>query len=554
MLSSVYLVRAALTVLAAILLAGLWYSGFTTVLQTPSAQMIGTIGAVIIAAGAPVILMSVWFRRQLRHIVDPLEQKLQALDAHSVVSTVDGKGRIVSVNDKMTALSGRSRDALIGSPVSTLYPESEVDLPKRIRARLKAGQTWHGETPLRHADGSTFYTQTTIIPLSDTKGGWNGSISVRTDITSMKQLRSEQKTMEVLDELRDDIWIVNSSDWQLNYMNNAARQRLGYLGQPAEGKKLEHLIEQTDFEPIGLACRALNGSTESASRFEIVHDGVPLHVSVKFVNDAKGSGFFLIVMSDISDRVAQDRKKSEFVATVSHELRSPLTSIKGALSLLLSAKDTQISDKARDLMAIAHRNSDRLILIINDILDLEKISSGEMQMQLQDVDLSEIICEARHATAMIEKLSNVNIEVSGTAKPLPIQTDPNRLIQVLTNLLSNACKFAGESGRVRLSLKDEGDHVRISVEDEGPGIPVSEQHMIFQRFADMTNSDRAAKGGTGLGLSICKAIVESLGGTIGFQSREGVGTEFFFTLPRNQPEADISQISQLQSKPVERHV
>ncbi|MFX0543020.1 PAS domain-containing sensor histidine kinase [Roseovarius sp. S4756] len=483
-----------------------------------------------------------------------MQQRLRALDAHSVVSTVDRDGNLSSVNDLMTALTGHSREALLGKPVSTLYPKSDEALAIRIRERLKTGQPWHGETPLQHADGHTIYTQTTILPLLDVKGESTGSISVRTDTTGVKQLLAEQETMELLNELRDDIWIVNSSDWKFSYTNHAARQRLGWSGDDAQNRTLDSVSRHSDFEPIALACRSLKSSADTATRFEIIHKGIPLHVSVKLVNDAKGSDFFLILLSDISDMVEQDRRKSEFVSTVSHELRSPLTSIKGALRLLLSSKAITLPQNARDLLEIAHRNSDRLILIINDILDLEKISNGEMPMEIQDVDLSELVNETRNATAMMHKLSNVTIEVSGTDIPLFMQTDPNRFIQILTDLLSNACKFSNENGRVFVNVQDNGDHVRVSVQDEGAGIPASDQHKIFQRFADMTNSDRAAKGGTGLGLSICKAIVDSLGGTIGFQTREGMGTEFYFTLPRSAQAAHVSQFTQVQTSSPERYV
>ena len=543
-----------LIVSTAIIFATLWYVVVLGLVQGPAGHFIYLIGAALIAAATALIFAAMWYRQKFRRVDMLMQQKLQALDAHAIVSTVDGNGHLTSVNDLMTALTGHSREALIGNPVSMLYPQEEEVLAKHIREELQAGRTWHGDTPLQHADRRIIHTQATIMPLSDAHGGCSGSISVRTDTTGIKQLRAEHETMEILNELRDDIWIVNSSDRQFSYINLAARRRLGWLDDDGQTRNLDEVISQSDFEPIALACRALENSQDNATRLEINHNDVPLHVSVKLVNDAQGDGYFLILMNDISDRVEQDRRKSDFVSTVSHELRSPLTSIKGALSLLLSNKAMSIPDKARDLLEIAHRNSDRLILIINDILDLEKISNGEMPMQIQDVDLSELVHETRSATVMVAKQSNVQIEVIGTDAPLLVRTDPNRFIQVLTNLLSNACKFSTVGGRVVITLQDSGNHVRVSVQDEGAGIPADEQHKIFQRFADMVNSDRAAKGGTGLGLSICQAIVDTLGGTIGFQTREGIGTEFYFTLPRSSQIAEVGRPQQKENSVTERRV
>jgi signal transduction histidine kinase len=240
------------------------------------------------------------------------------------------------------------------------------------------------------------------------------------------------------------------------------------------------------------------------------------------------------MLNDISARQIEERKKSEFISTVSHELRSPLTSIKGSMGLLLSKAAGDIPDKALSLLEIAHRNADRLVLIINDILDLEKIAAGRMEFEIKDVDLSELVEETRRANAMLHQRFDLEIKVNGTDKPRVVRTDPNRIIQVLTNFLSNASKFSAANSKIEIMVEDLEDDIRISVRDEGAGIPKKDQHKIFERFADLGNSDRVGKGGTGLGLSICKAIIEGLGGSIGFNSKEGVGTTFFFALPKHE--------------------
>ena len=153
---------------------------------------------------------------------------------------------------------------------------------------------------------------------------------------------------------------------------------------------------------------------------------------------------------------------------------------------------------------------------------------------MDDVDMRDLIREAQQANASIGERFGISLEATGLDGPLPLRTDPNRVIQVLNNLVSNACKFSKSGDTVLIRVRDEGDSLRISVRDQGQGIALQDQPKIFEKFADLANSSRTTKGGTGLGLSICKAIVQSLGGTIGFNSIEGSGTTFFFNLPKSE--------------------
>ncbi len=349
--------------------------------------------------------------------------------------------------------------------------------------------------------------------------------------------------LEALSELRDDVWIVDASSWQISYMNHAAKRRLSLASDDMPQDPLDDFAYRANLCDIARACRSLDDSGKSTSHFKVVHEDVPLHISIKQLRDPAGSTRFLILMCDISDQIAQDQRKSEFVSTVSHELRSPLTSIKGALRLLLASEDLNLPDKALALLEIAHRSSDRLILIVNDILDLDKVSSGQMVADMRETDVAGLVRETHSATLMLQDRFDVKVDIIGADAPLPFVTDPNQFIQVMTNLLSNACKFSPQGGRVTVDICDSVDHLRVSVQDEGSGIPAADQYKIFQRFADMKNSDRAAKGGTGLGLSICKAIVEGMGGTIGFQSQESAGTDFYFTLPKSALSRPLAQIA-----------
>ena len=516
---------------AGLFLAVAWYTLSGAVLSGWSAEVFPVIGAVIIAA-----LMSAFAVRKpataIQHIGDvSLAQQLRLLKTHTMVNVVDTQNLLVEVNDLLLEATGYSRDELIGQPVSKLYANDGTSFADQIRAKLCSKEGWQGETLLRRRDGTICITQTTVTPLLDSDGKWIGSISARTDITKTVELIAERDIGLTLHELRDDVWIVDEKTETLKYMNRAAKNRFGWTPTSYTDTTLTQMAQEHDCKAILDACAALKANKETFIKLEAHIFGTKFDVSTKWLHPNTPNGRFLIMLNDISDRMAEERKQADFISMVSHELRSPLTSIKGAMGLLLSRAAGELSPKAEGLLEIAHRNADRLVLIINDILDMEKISSGRLDFDIKEFDVSEMVKEAVRSNSAMQQRSGMNIRCVGVDAPHIVETDPNRIIQVLINLLSNATKFSKPGDTVEVMIESLASGVRVSVRDEGSGIPEKDQHKLFQRFADMTNSDRVAKGGTGLGLSICKAIVESLGGTIGFESREGEGATFMFTLP-----------------------
>ncbi|MGB3243801.1 MAG: PAS domain-containing sensor histidine kinase [Sulfitobacter sp.] len=497
----------------------------------PAAEVVPVFGAIAIAGLTQAAMAKRAAQINARRTSLSMSQQLEAFNTHAIVNIVDHNNIITEVNDQLLQLTGYNREQLIGKPVQHLYDPASQDLTAEIRGTLVRGEIWQGETPLRRADGSTFHTKATIMPLIDASGKWVGSISARTDVTQTNQLIAEQHTAQTLYELRDDIWIIDSETETFSYLNRSATTRLGWNGDPRSNRSLCEIERDEGAARIVQACRALKESGGRSTHLETEFMKIPAHVSIKFVTGADKSERYLVVISDISDRIEQDRRKSSFVSTVSHELRSPLTSIKGAMGLLLSGSAGEIPEKALGLLEIAHRNADRLILILNDILDLEKISNGQMDFDMKDVDLADLVREADQANSLLQQRFGVTVEVLGTESPVPFRTDPNRFMQVLTNFLSNAYKFSKPNDRILIIVKREEGQVRVSVMDEGAGIPVDDRYKIFERFADLSNSDRASKGGTGLGLNICKTIIENLGGTIGFDTSEGIGSTFYFILP-----------------------
>jgi CheY-like chemotaxis protein/anti-sigma regulatory factor (Ser/Thr protein kinase) len=227
-----------------------------------------------------------------------------------------------------------------------------------------------------------------------------------------------------------------------------------------------------------------------------------------------------------------DRMKSEFVSTVSHELRTPLTSIRGSLGLIAGGVAGELPPMAKNLVGIATSNCERLIRLINDILDSEKIESGKMRFEMQQVELQALLAQALSANEGFAGQHNVKLALEAPADVVRVHVDSDRLTQVVTNLLSNAVKFSPPESCVRVRVLGAGSgRIRVEVADSGPGIPEEFRKRIFQKFSQADTSDTRQKGGTGLGLNISRAIVERMGGNMGFTTQTGVGTVFFFDLP-----------------------
>ncbi len=234
----------------------------------------------------------------------------------------------------------------------------------------------------------------------------------------------------------------------------------------------------------------------------------------------------------LAERERIERLKNEFVSTVSHELRTPLTSIAGMLELLDAEVVGALPAEAKDMVNVAYNNSQRLIRLINDILDVEKIESGRMPFDLAPLPLLSLIERAVAETRSFADGLDVGIEVISKVSDASALVDSDRFIQVLTNLLSNAAKFSPKHGIVTVTLDQTEDRLRLSVADRGPGIPEAFRGRIFEKFAQADGSDSRRLAGTGLGLAIVKKIVEHLDGSVSFDTETDRGTTFHVDLPR----------------------
>lgn len=239
----------------------------------------------------------------------------------------------------------------------------------------------------------------------------------------------------------------------------------------------------------------------------------------------------VLMLWDTSDRKKAELAQSEFISVLSHELRTPLTSIRGSLCLLAAGVPESLPPVPCSMVDIAVRNSERLLILINDLLDIQQIASGGLEMRLRKILVEPLLLQALEENMGLATALGVSFSLVRTDTEVRVMADPVRFLQLMTNLLSNAAKFSPPDGVVEVALERENGHARISVRDRGPGIPEEFRPRVFTSFAQADTSNTRARGGTGLGLCIAKTLAEGMGGSIGYRSEAGEGTTFHVLLP-----------------------
>ena len=335
----------------------------------------------------------------------------------------------------------------------------------------------------------------------------------------------------------------------ITLINKSAADTLGSRIADLVGKKLHDVIHPPDQRTPRIAdcvmCSATMQSLVRAGKRSALMNRqgalIPIEYTASTIVDTRSSmpSGVVVTFRDITERLAIDRMKDEFVSTVSHELRTPLTSIRGALGLLASGLIGNITERGQKMLDIAVTNTDRLVRLINDILDLERIDSGRVELNHTLCDAADLIATAVDGIQTFADRAEVQIDVAPIQQSLWV--DGDRIIQTLTNLLSNAVKFSPPGSTVRVSGEHGCDMFTFVVEDNGRGIPASHLESIFERFKQVDSSDSRNKNGTGLGLAICKSIVNAHGGKIWAQSLQGQGTTFRFTVPTQPAKASVGE-------------
>jgi PAS domain S-box-containing protein len=350
----------------------------------------------------------------------------------------------------------------------------------------------------------------------------------------------------ILNSVADGIFGTDSAG-RIVFVNPAAASMLGAHAFDLIGRTVHSVVHEerkgrekcSDQCRTGRAFLVREGTSGQDVFYRRNGASFPVEFSVTPMvehNVAVGS---VLSFRDISQRYALDRMKDEFVSTVSHELRTPLTSIRGALGLLSTGLLGEMGEKATNLLRIAVTNSDRLVRLINDILDLERMQSGRAPLTYRSCDLEELARQAIDAMTPMAETAKVQLLLD--SGPVQVEVDPDRLQQVMTNLLSNAIKFSPPQSQVTVSLERLLDGVSVSVSDNGRGIPKDKLESIFDRFQQVDASDARQKGGTGLGLAICRTIVMQHGGRIWAERNSDRGSTFRMFLPLVTRESELAQ-------------
>ena len=428
--------------------------------------------------------------------------------------------------------------------LSRIHPD---DLPRLIEAdqHCITGKAERSRTEYRmqFGEGWRWMRSDAVVVDRADDGSAIRMVGTQSDITGLRHARnaleaSEKRFRTVLDAAPVGMATLNSNG-QFTSVNNAMCELTGYSQKVMTDRfNLAQIIPEED---VKLMRDIVTKFTESGSN-EVYRGEHPiLHkdggqrwglFNITWTFDKnEGAYVFIAQVNDITDQKKIDEIKNEFVSTVSHELRTPLTSIKGALGLIeMSARDTMPASALR-LIEIARNNADRLTTIVNDILDLEKISSGTIEFDLSPMSLNEVISSAVQEMMPFAVTHNTKLVMDLPDTDINVTADWSRMMQVLANLTSNACKYSTEGTDVTIKAETIGDMAIVYVQNFGPGVPENFKNRIFQAFSQADGSDTRAKGGTGLGLNITRQIVWRQGGNIGFESKPSGTTIFWFTCP-----------------------
>lgn len=456
--------------------------------------------------------------------------------AEGVVVT-DEEGRILYGNPAVETLFGQTTETLTGQPLSVLIDTAEeAETLAAIEAALEAGGTWTGELAHCRQDGSPFVTSAQVSLLEDE--GHRRRVFVLQDVSERKHL---------LDLLRETQAMASVGGWEIYLINNRLTwtdevYRIHELPVGVE-VDVERAIEYYHPEDRPVIREAVERGMATGAGWDLelrlitargrqiwvraigkahFREGAPYRVSGTF--------------QDITRLKEAARLKDEFISVVSHELRTPLTSINGSLGLLTGGVAGSLPTTARSMLEVAHRNSRRLVHLINDLLDVQKIEAGQLTINPQPCSLNDLLHQALEANQMYGTRLGVRFELKNGTPDVSLRVDPERFQQVMANLLSNAAKFSPEGRVVDVgAARPAPDQVRVYVRDRGKGIPEAFRDRIFQPFAQADSSNTRRKGGTGLGLNITRSIIQLHGGRIDFESVPGEGTTFFFDLPCDSP-------------------
>jgi PAS domain S-box-containing protein len=484
----------------------------------------------------------------LRRLSDS-EQRLHAVMdgvAEGIV-TFAADGRVLSANPAALATFAAEPGELLGFGVDQLVQGMTLD---EIRARVGAvqpGAELDGRARIlvtgRRRDGTHFPLELAISQA--TVNGEPLFIGIGMDVTHQREAeralrQSERRFRAIFDSAAIGIGLLHVEGPFVD-ANAALAQMLRRPVAGLRGTHLRELIDTADGVDGDELLSALRSGRARQFRQErrfVRGDGSmmwgSLTVSVLQEEDAQEPRFAIALLEDITARREAERVKDEFVSVVSHELRTPLTSIRGSLGLVTGGVMGELPDDVKSMLGVAEQNAERLVRLVNDILDIERLGAGRIDLQLADAAARGLLEQAVDTVSAMALEADVRVRVDAPGD-VHVRADALRIVQALTNLLGNAIKFSPRGSEVLVAVTTSDGAALFTVADEGRGIPPELLDGIFERFRQVDASDSREKGGTGLGLSIARTIVEHHGGRIWAESTEGAGASFHFTLPLYAP-------------------
>ena len=468
-------------------------------------------------------------------------------------------GTLLSINQNGASTLGRTVDEMIGTPLTAFMPpENHQSFDRYLnqiartgeaqgRLQLMARHPVHGQLDLR----TIAFRNKLIEPGFDPEQNLEPYVlGFGVDIS--EQVRAEERlrtlihqSNSILESVGDGIYGLDLAG-NVTVLNPAAAQMLGYKAAELLGSHLHQVIHHS--YPDGSLypeseCPILNtvrtGATVRVSNevfwrkdgtsFPVEYVARPQIDSNSNAKNPRPVGV-VVAFRDTTERRALDRMKDEFISTVSHELRTPLTSLRAALGLVSGGALDKKPEKKQQMLNVAVGNTDRLIRLVNDFLDIERISSGNAELHSSLVSAQYLFDRATSLQQAAAEKCDIHFDIQ--ANQVQVYADPDRILQALTNLISNAIKFSPAGGTIFLTANQiDENEARFVVHDQGRGIPADKLETVFERFRQVDASDSREMGGTGLGLAICRSIIQQHGGRIWATSPPGHGAFFHFTLP-----------------------
>lgn len=469
-----------------------------------------------------------------------------------VVFTHDLEGKILSINANAADNLGYRVEEMVGKRLSEFVPEDQKAAFENYLRRIALSGEEQGTIGLRHRSGAVRIVawRNRLLDLPEVAPfvlGHGIDVTEKTDAENKLHAVMRQRE-SILESVGDGIYGVDMQG-KIIFVNDVGARLLGYTHDQMEGRDLMQMLGHTradgsvyriEDSPIYAARRS---SQPIRARDEVFRhkDGHPIpveYVACPMLSNGRVTGV-VVAFQDVTERRRLDRMKDEFISTVSHELRTPLTALRAALGLIAGGALEKRPEKRAQMMDVAIGNCDRLVRLVNDILDFERMGAGRLPMRFQEVEAKDLLRRATDLQHPSAQKAGIGFLVD--APPLALWVDEDRILQTLGNLISNAIKFSPAGTEIVLRARvQSATEAILSVEDKGRGIPPEKLDIIFERFQQVDASDSRDMGGTGLGLAICRNIVRQHGGRIWAESVVGKGSTFYFTVPRSAARSDAA--------------